>query len=566
MLLFNLPTNRQHLSTVKNYLTIEHCAIAVFVVLCAVGIVNHEMWRDELQAWMLARDSASIGELWQNIKDEGHPALWHLCLYWLTQWTRNPLAMQLFHLIIATAVVCLFVGFAPFSRLHKALFAFGYFPLYEYALLSRNYAIGVFFMFCFCLLFSQRRRNYLLIAVVLALLANTNLYALLISFSLGTTLILDSLATGELRELSSRNRRVIASIAILAAGWLISLLQITRPLRSLSVVRPLEQMRTETITTVGTSIGGEIKRLALAICKIYESHLPIPNVFRVEFWNSHLLQSDRFFPRIGQLSVENILALIISLLIVIVFLRFFARQPLILFTYISGTSGLIVFEYLVLEGVNRHCGHLFILLLVCLWLAEAVGTRQTVPVAKVAASNKNAARVRSQGKLRHCLAANSLLSVILFAQVVSGVFAYSIDLKYPFSAGREVAEFIEERHWENLAIVGKSERKAATLSGYLDRQIHYPESHRLGSFWTTYSPQSDTDDLEDTLETAQKLLQRGDRQVLVVLSSELAPVHNIKFDAETLSNEVFLTEVARFDRNVITDEKFYLYLASNNAK
>ena len=51
-----------------------------YFLLSIIGILNHEMWRDELQAWMVAIDAHSIAQLFQNVKYEGHPALWHLFL------------------------------------------------------------------------------------------------------------------------------------------------------------------------------------------------------------------------------------------------------------------------------------------------------------------------------------------------------------------------------------------------------------------------------------------------------------------------------------------------------
>jgi len=38
-----------------------------------IGVYNHEPWRDEFQAYLIARSSHSLGELFQNIKYEGHP-------------------------------------------------------------------------------------------------------------------------------------------------------------------------------------------------------------------------------------------------------------------------------------------------------------------------------------------------------------------------------------------------------------------------------------------------------------------------------------------------------------
>ena len=78
---------------------------AVYALVLAFGLAHHEMWRDELQAWLLARDSAGPADLFANLKYEGHPALWHLLLMPLTRLTASPVAMQALHLVIASTTV-----------------------------------------------------------------------------------------------------------------------------------------------------------------------------------------------------------------------------------------------------------------------------------------------------------------------------------------------------------------------------------------------------------------------------------------------------------------------------
>jgi len=58
---------------------------SLFLLLNLSSLVFHEMWRDELQAWLIARDSKNILELFINLKYEGHPALWYLLLTPLTK-------------------------------------------------------------------------------------------------------------------------------------------------------------------------------------------------------------------------------------------------------------------------------------------------------------------------------------------------------------------------------------------------------------------------------------------------------------------------------------------------
>ncbi|HXT22188.1 MAG TPA: hypothetical protein VN923_15650, partial [Thermoanaerobaculia bacterium] len=90
------------------------------------------MWRDELQAWMLARVSASPAALFANLRYEGHPALWHLLLWPLAHMTARPEAMQALHFVVAGLGVAAWLAWAPFPLPLRGLFALSYLPLFEY--------------------------------------------------------------------------------------------------------------------------------------------------------------------------------------------------------------------------------------------------------------------------------------------------------------------------------------------------------------------------------------------------------------------------------------------------
>lgn len=100
-------------------LTAAFAAVALFTAL------RHEMWRDELQAWLIASESRTLAELVWNMRYDGHPPLWYLLLYAASRLTADPLAMKLLHVSVATASVLLVARRAPFTRLQKSLFAFG---------------------------------------------------------------------------------------------------------------------------------------------------------------------------------------------------------------------------------------------------------------------------------------------------------------------------------------------------------------------------------------------------------------------------------------------------------
>jgi hypothetical protein len=149
-----------------------------FLLVAIFGMLIHEMWRDEHQAWLVARDAHSIPQVFQNMRYEGNPALWHLLLFFITRFSHNPVWMQVLHVIIATSSIFIFNRYAPIKNLYKILFSFGYFPLYEYAVISRSYALGVLLLFIACALYKNRLNNYILIGVVLALLANVTITAI----------------------------------------------------------------------------------------------------------------------------------------------------------------------------------------------------------------------------------------------------------------------------------------------------------------------------------------------------------------------------------------------------
>jgi hypothetical protein len=86
----------------------------LFLLAAVAAAAHHEMWKDEIIAWLLARDARTPWEVFSIIKYEGHPGLWHLLLWPLAHLTWNPAAMQGLHVLIASAAVFVLLRYAPF--------------------------------------------------------------------------------------------------------------------------------------------------------------------------------------------------------------------------------------------------------------------------------------------------------------------------------------------------------------------------------------------------------------------------------------------------------------------
>lgn len=407
-----------------------------FAVACGLGMLRHEMWRDELQAWLLATGSGSLAELFHNVRYEGHPALWHVLLFVVSRVTRAPEVMQALHLAIAAGAVFLFARNAPFSRRARALFAFGYFPLFEYGVISRNYSLGLLLVLAFASLYPRRSRSYAPLAAVLALLANASAYGWLLAAVLGGALVVEALTRPEVRR-TLRLRDALGACALWAAGAALSVAQILPPADGGFGPRgPLEW-------------DGE--RLLMTFASVLQAYLPLPAVGASGVWNSLLLWRLPFL----------LTALAGAVAIVCLAVRL-ARSRAAFAAYLAGTLALLVFTYALYFGWLRHHGHHFILLIACLWMA-----RRDEGVEPFARADER----------------RDLVPVLwLVAQMIAGLTLWGLDLTLPFSNARAVARMLRSPELASLPVAVTPDYMGAGVSAYLDRPVHHLETGRPGTF------------------------------------------------------------------------------------
>lgn len=487
----------------------------VFLAFGLIGILNHAMWRDELNVWLIARDSSSIADLFYNIKYEGHPAVWYLCLYLLNQFTFNPVAMQMLHLTIATVAIYIFAKYAPFTKRQKILFCFGYLPFYEYLVISRNYAIGLLLLFGFCSLFPTRTKNYLWLSLILFLLANSNAYCLFISIALGVTLIIEYVLGKKITKINASLGNAICSLTIFVLGVFSSLIQLIPPADS-TLQGGLNQWMLQL----------DIKHLAKALTRIWNGYIVI------------LVPSDRYLD-LGLFALISLffIAFVVTLLI---------RKPIALFLYLFGTIEILAFTYVKFLGAARHYGHFYILLIISLWLASYYQNTDLLlqPLTNLPSQLKQYLMIWMKFVKKH---QTTFLMIILSAQLLGGIVAFSRDLLIPYSSSREVARFIKNQQLEQMFIVGSRDANVSPIAGYLNRKIYYPESKGTGSFVLFNSKRKDVDSAT-VLEQVSQIIQEKP-ELLLILNSEL----------KTSRSDLNLSFVIKFTHNLISNESYYLY-------
>lgn len=492
--------------------TIQAVAVScIFFVLQLIMVQNHEMWRDELQAWLIARDSVSIIDLFKNMRYEGHPALWHLLLLPITRLFNEPEAMQIAHLIIATGSIYLVVRYSPFSLLNKMLLCMSYFLFYEYSQISRNYALGVFLSFLFCSIFPLRERYIIQLSIILFLLAQTSVFGTILAVAFALALITEKLSCLPNRKRHSfLSASELVAAVIFVAGIMLAVIQLKPPVDS--------------GFAVGWFLGFDLERMRIPVRALIGSYLPIP-ILDINYWNSLALLQIQPIPKFG-------FAIVLTTVIAVVwFAAFFLNRPSAFLTYSLILGACLLFYYVKYPGSLRHHGFLFIGLIVSFWISPYCSSW----------SRNFELRLKSMQRIT-----STFFLLILVCQAVAGISAAILDYRFTFSQAKNAAEVISYNAGPNDLLVGTVDYAASAIAGYLDRKIYYAKADRMGTF-IRWDNKRDAG-RENTMPTINKYLDSGNK-VFIIANREL----NVR------GPNIVVSLLLSSDVAVVGDERFFIY-------
>lgn len=498
-------TRSEHVMALSPFTRKEWYILAAFIALGAINIMAHEIWRDEFQAFLIARESISIPDLLERMKYEGHPPLWHLLLFLVTRFSGHMVSMQIVHFMIACGSAYLILRF-PLPRWQRVLMVFGYFPLFEFLAISRSYGLGFFLCNALVLLIAAERKRYLLIAALLFLLCLTSTYGIIMAGLFSFYLMMD-LLEGNIWEV--RKGIVTAGAVIILGGMLFSIMAIAPPKNSyieIPVALPLEFDRW---------------RFSATVRSVWRCYIPIP-LFTMHFWDTNFLEV-RF--------VRSIL----SIGLVGAAMACFLPKRKVFYLYTLGMAAILVFSYFIFMGQLRHFGHMYVLFTVCLVLYAREPDRP------------DGFRILSPGACR------ILLILILGSQAIAGMVASYLSWNYPFTAGKAVAAFIREEGLENHPIIGDRDWALTTVAGHLGKPLYHLTSRKYATYVVWDTERAELMSPEQVVEAANRMAREQRKDALVVLNYELKP--------EEMGNLLLVRE---FPRSVLPDEQFYLYKAVSN--
>ena len=146
---------------------------AVVAVVSAVSVALHEPWRDEVHAWLQAREMG-LGALWTEMACEGHFIPWHLLLWPLAHFGAPVWTMGAVSWALNAVAVWWLSRKSPLTGWEKAAAGMSCLFLYVNPVVSRCYVLVPLALFGIAALWGRRDERPVAFGLWVALLANTH--------------------------------------------------------------------------------------------------------------------------------------------------------------------------------------------------------------------------------------------------------------------------------------------------------------------------------------------------------------------------------------------------------
>ena len=152
----------------------EELALILIAALANLLFVfTHECWRDEAQAWLIARDN-TIFSLFDVTSYEGHPFLWFYVLMPFARLGFPYFTLKVISYVIVLAAIVIIALKSPFGKLTKAIFILSPMCIYCFVTPARNYCLCALFVTLAAMKYKDRDKQPLLYGLILGLTLQTH--------------------------------------------------------------------------------------------------------------------------------------------------------------------------------------------------------------------------------------------------------------------------------------------------------------------------------------------------------------------------------------------------------
>ena len=198
--------------------------LSIWLAIVIYAQTQHEFWRDEVRVLSLVQEAKTPLDLYPLVQYDGHPVLWYLLVYVGNLLINTPLILPILSILIALAAVSIFLFYSPFPFWLRILFIFSALPLYEYSVMARNYGISMLLLFIIAARYASRFHRPYQFALLLFLLANTNIHSVIFVSLICLLWIWDFYRTQPSSSMKQQILHLYLPLMIVAAGIFLCLL------------------------------------------------------------------------------------------------------------------------------------------------------------------------------------------------------------------------------------------------------------------------------------------------------------------------------------------------------
>jgi len=504
--LFN--TNKPFSSSIE--FTLKLIASIVFLLGSYIVLQFHEPWRDELQAFSLVRNTNSIRDLIHLVRYEGHPLGWYLLQKIIFLFTADFLTIRFVHWAFLSIGILIFIWKSPFPILYRIAIVFGYFFFYEYSAIARNYGIAMPFYMLLCILFN--RKNYLLYGLLILITMQFSLYSFIIAFSV---------AIGYFFYHKDE---------IIVRYYLGMLLSIVGIILFKYVVNPPDD--------IGTSPGWNFNpdSYTSAFSVIANALLPIFK-FDVHFWNVSILETFLNY------NFTQAFQFLISIFLFAWIIKILYQNNLSLLIFLLGISIMLFFMGAKYHGSIRHHGHIYVLLLMVIWIGNFSNPEIQLPF-------KISSRIKKILLSFPEKYVSKLFIIIIVFQIFGTLQALFFEIKYPFSSSQEAVDYIKN-NYPNKPIIACVDAPCTSVSILLNKKIYHANSNAFCEHLIFNNKRGDIG-YDTLIVRSERFFNKYPDGILLISKSD----SNMKFVSKLPYLKIFETDDAiRYDESYIIYQK-----------
>ena len=151
--------------------------LAGYLIFNGIMLAGHELWRDEANVWLIARELSPI-QLFEEIRYQGHPCLWYLLVMPFAKLGFPFKTISVVSFLIMAVGAGIFTLRAPFHPVTKLICLFSPIFSYYYPVVARNYCLIALLLILLAYYYPKRNEKPWIYGLMLGLLVQADTIAL----------------------------------------------------------------------------------------------------------------------------------------------------------------------------------------------------------------------------------------------------------------------------------------------------------------------------------------------------------------------------------------------------